>query len=56
MAGSVKNFTTQEIGLLPGQEQDGELDAYVLDNVQVAGARFDRLLKKMMSGSPMARF
>ena len=43
---------TQEIGLLPGQEQDGELDAYVLDNVQVAGARFDRLLKKMMSGSP----
>lgn len=42
---------TQEIGLLPDQEQDGELDAYVLDNLQVAGARFDRLLKKMMSGS-----
>ncbi len=41
----------REIGLLADQEQDGELDAYVLDNLQVAGARFDRLLKKMMSGS-----
>lgn len=41
----------REIGLLADQEQDDELDAYVLDNLQVAGARFDRLLKKMMSGS-----
>ena len=37
------------VGLLEGQEQDGELDALVLDNLQVAGARFNRLVRKMMS-------
>jgi hypothetical protein len=29
----------------PGE--DGELDADVLDNVHLAGARFDRMLKKL---------
>ena len=38
-----------EVGLLTDREQEGELDGYVLDTVQMAGARFDRLLKKMMS-------
>ena len=38
---------SEEIGLVEGQEQKGELDM-----VHVAGARFDRLLKKMMS-APM---
>lgn len=41
------------VGLLANEEQDGELDALVLDNLQVAGARFNRLLKKMMS-APLA--
>ena len=36
-------------GLLEGREQTGELDAFVLDNLHVAGARFDRLLKQLMS-------
>ena len=40
---------TEETGLAEHQEQEGELDTYVLDNLHVAGARFDRLLKKMMS-------
>ncbi len=40
---------TKEIGLLEDQEQDDELDVFVLDNLQVAGERFARLLKKMMS-------
>ena len=39
----------EDIGLLDGREQEGELDANVLDTVQMAGARFDRLVKKMMS-------
>ena len=39
-----------EIGLLEDREQEGELDGNVLDTVQMAGARFDRLLKKMMGG------
>jgi CRP-like cAMP-binding protein len=39
----------EEVGLLEGREQEGELDGFVLDTVQIAGARFDRLLKKMMS-------
>ncbi len=38
----------EETGLVDGQEQEGELDAYVLDSLHVAGARFDRLLKKLM--------
>lgn len=29
------------------QSEDGELDADVLDNVHLAGARFDRMLKKL---------
>ncbi len=36
-----------EVGLLADRELDGELDAYVLDNVQVAGERFARLLKTL---------
>lgn len=36
------------IGLLHDQEQDGELDAYVLDSLQMAGARFQRLLRRLM--------
>ena len=40
----------REVGLLADREQEGELDGPVLDTVQMAGARFDRLLKKMMSG------
>ena len=40
---------TEETGLDEHLEQDGELDVFVLDNIHVAGARFDRLLKKMMS-------
>lgn len=36
------------IGLLSDQEQDGELDAYVLDSLQMAGARFQRLLHRLM--------
>ncbi len=42
----------EEIGLVEEAEQKGELDMDVLDTVHVAGARFDRLLKKMMS-APM---
>ena len=43
----------EAMGLLADQEQDGELDALVLDSLQVAGARFQRLLKRMMS-APLA--
>ena len=39
----------EETPLDPHQEQKGELDVNVLDNIHVAGARFDRLLKRMMS-------
>ena len=39
----------EETGLLEGQEQKGELDMGMLDNIHVAGARFDRILKKMMA-------
>ncbi len=39
----------QDTGLDETQEQEGELDVYVLDHIHAAGARFDRLLKKMMS-------
>jgi len=39
----------EETGLHETQEQEGELDVYVLDHIHAAGARFDRLLKKMMS-------
>ncbi len=38
-----------ETPLDPNQEQKGELDMNVLDNVHVAGARFDRLLKGIMN-------
>jgi CRP/FNR family cyclic AMP-dependent transcriptional regulator len=41
----------EETPLDPHQEQKGELDMNVLDNIHVAGARFDRLLKRMMSDS-----
>ena len=43
---------SEETGLDEHREQEGELDVYVLDNLHVAGARFDRLLKKMMSARP----
>ena len=43
---------SEETGLDEHREQEGELDVYVLDNLHVAGARFDRLLKKMMSVRP----
>lgn len=36
-------------GLDEDIEMDGELDMNVLDNIHLAGARFDRMLKKMMS-------
>jgi CRP-like cAMP-binding protein len=39
----------EETPLDPNQEQKGELDMNVLDNIHVAGARFDRLLKRMMN-------
>lgn len=42
----------EEIGLVPDQEQKGELDINILDNLHVAGARFDRLLKRMMTARP----
>ncbi|MEM7353589.1 MAG: cyclic nucleotide-binding domain-containing protein [Acidobacteriota bacterium] len=38
----------EETGLDEYREQEGELDVYILDQLHVAGARFDRLLKKMM--------
>lgn len=38
----------EETGLDENLEQEGELDVYVLDHIHVAGARFDRLLKKML--------
>ena len=40
----------EETGVVEGQEQEGELDAFVLDNIHVAGARFDRLVKSLLSG------
>lgn len=39
----------EEIGLLDDTRQKGELDANVLDSLHMAGERFDRLLKKMMT-------
>ncbi|MEO5373895.1 MAG: cyclic nucleotide-binding domain-containing protein [Alphaproteobacteria bacterium] len=36
-------------GLDEDTELDGELDMNVLDNIHLAGARFDRMLKKLMS-------
>jgi len=42
----------REIGVLADREQDDELDEHVLDHVHVAGARFDRLLKRLMGGRP----
>ncbi|CAK0764867.1 Cyclic nucleotide-binding protein [uncultured Gammaproteobacteria bacterium] len=38
----------KENGLDEEMELDGELDMNVLDNIHVAGARFDRMLKKLM--------
>ena len=35
-----------EVALNPNEEIDGELDINVLDNVHLAGARFDRILKR----------
>ncbi len=35
-----------EVGLDPKEELEGELDINVLDNVHLAGARFDRILKR----------
>jgi CRP/FNR family transcriptional regulator, cyclic AMP receptor protein len=35
-------------GLMEGEQQEGQLDDNVLDNVSVAGARFDRMLKKLL--------
>ena len=32
-------------------EQEGELDDNVLDNVSLAGARFDRMLKRLLGAS-----
>jgi CRP/FNR family transcriptional regulator, cyclic AMP receptor protein len=37
-------------GLKAEIEQEGELDDNVLDNVSLAGARFDRMLKKLLGG------
>jgi CRP/FNR family cyclic AMP-dependent transcriptional regulator len=39
-----------EGGLDENVELEGELDLNVLDNVHLAGARFERMLKKMMGG------
>jgi CRP/FNR family cyclic AMP-dependent transcriptional regulator len=37
-------------GLEEEVEQEGELDDNVLDNISLAGARFDRLLKRLLAG------
>ena len=39
---------SEETGLVEHQEQEGEIDGVLLDNLHVAGARFERILKKMM--------
>jgi bacteriocin-type transport-associated protein len=52
LANRLRN-TTSRLGYAVGQsldeeaEYDGELDLNVLDNVHLAGARFDRMLKRL---------
>ncbi|MBF0094241.1 MAG: cyclic nucleotide-binding domain-containing protein [Alphaproteobacteria bacterium] len=38
-------------GLDEDTEMEGELDMNILDNIHIAGARFDRMLKKLMGGA-----
>jgi len=38
-----------DVGVVEGQEQVGELGVDVLDRLHVAGARFDRIVKALMS-------
>lgn len=47
LRGTVSRLGFGKAGALKDEEMEGELDLNILDNVHLAGARFDRMLKKL---------